>query len=51
MTWGTWTNALIGVNQFRLAYPRLDVSFKILLRDEQHGQISTGQGLLYTRGS
>ena len=51
MTWGTWTNALIGVNQFRLAYPGLDVSFKVLLRDEQHGHVSTGLGLLYTRGS
>lgn len=28
-TWGIWTNALIGINRFRLAYPGLDFQFKV----------------------
>ena len=51
MTWGTWANALIGLNHFRLAYPGLDVCFRILLRDERHGHILTGLGTLYTGSS
>ena len=50
MTWGAWSNALIGINQFRLSYPSLEVVFRILLQDEHHGHyIPVGVGSLYAK--
>ena len=51
MTWGAWANALIGINQFRLAYPGLDIWFNILLQGNLQGQyIPIGLGSLYSSG-
>ena len=44
LTWGIWTNALIGINRFRLAYPGLDFDFVIHIMP---GEVYVGNGHLF----
>ena len=44
LTWGTWTNALIGINKFNQAYPGLDFDFDVLIEDKGYDEFHAAWG-------
>ena len=48
LTWGIWTNALIGINRFRTAYPELEFLFSLSIKDGGYEKVAVGNGYLNT---
>ena len=53
LRWGMWTNALIGVNRFRLAYPDLYFEFFVHVHPQKeetylaHGQLRNSTPVIF----
>lgn len=43
LTWDMWTSVLTGINQFRLAYPGLDFSFKPFIENDLCRRVCDGE--------
>lgn len=48
LTWGVWTDALIGFNRFRTAYPELEFRFSLYIEDRGYEKVLVGSGYLDT---
>ena len=45
-TWGIWTNALVGINRFRIAYPNLDFQFRVFVQQGGYEEFCAAFGKL-----